>query len=240
MSATRRTETFPTGDTRCSITVSMASGQIEVRAFDAQHVTVDLESHHADLWEISRFGDTVAIHAPRRRSGKSARLSLQLPTGTNIRIDAASADMVMHGTLGDVRVRTASGDLRADDVERIDFGSASGDVKVRTVTGRVVASTASGDVRADRVGGDCQCGTASGDVRIDRCDGDAIDVKTVSGNIQLGLPAGIRVDPDIATLSGRTRMPTPRPAVAGDTPRRNVRVRLRAVSGDITIERVDG
>lgn len=239
MSAVRRTETFPTGDVRCSVTVTMASGQIEVRAFEAQHVGVDLESHHADLWEISRFGDTVAIHAPRRRSGKSARLSLQVPSGTHLRIDAASADMVMHGSLGDVRVRTASGDLRADDVERIDFGSASGDVKVRTVNGRLVASTASGDVRADRVGDDCQCGTASGDVRIDCCDGDAIEVKTVSGNILLGLPAGIRVDPDIATLSGRTRMPTPRAAPPVDAPRRNVRVRLRAVSGDITIERVD-
>ena len=218
----------------------MASGQLEVRAFDAQHVTVDLDTDHADDWDISPFGDTIVVRAPRRRRTRSAKLALQVPTGTNISIDAASADMVMHGTLGDVRVRTASGDLRADDVERIDFGSASGDVKVRTVTGRLTASTASGDVRADRVGDDCQCGTASGDVRIDRCDGDTIEVKTVSGDILVGLPAGIRVDPDIATLSGRTRLPSPRPAAAGDAPRRNVRLRLRAVSGDITIERVDG
>jgi DUF4097 and DUF4098 domain-containing protein YvlB len=240
VSAVRRTETFPTGHAHCTVSVSMASGQIEVRAIDALHVSVDLDADHADDWDVSQFGDSVVVRAPRRRRTRSAKVGLQVPIGTDIRIEAASADVVMHGTVGDVRVRTASGDLRADEVARLDFGSASGDVQVHTVTGRLMASTASGDVRATRVGDDCQCGTASGDVRIECCDGDSIDVKTVSGDIQLGLPAGIRVDPDIHTLSGRTRLPAPRTSPApADAPRRNVRLRLRAVSGDVTVERID-
>ena len=52
-------------------------------------------------------------------------------------------------------------------------------------------------------------GTTSGDVRIDRADGSSIGVKCISGDVTLGLPAGIRVEPDISTLSGRTSLPTP-------------------------------
>jgi hypothetical protein len=60
----------------------------------------------------------------------------------------------------------------------------------------------------------------------------------VSGDIAIGLPGGIRVEPDISTLSGRTKLPS-RPPAATTEPRRPVRVRLRSVSGNITIERVD-
>lgn len=234
----RRTETFPTGDARSTVTIDMASGQIEVRAIATSEIVVHLDTDQAGDWDISKFGDNVVVRAPRRRRMRSAKLYVQVPEHTNVSVDAASADLSMAGTLGDVRVRTASGDVRADIVERLDVSSASGDVNVRRVTGRLVASTASGDIRADRVDDDCHCGTASGDVRIDCCAGDAVEVKTVSGDIQLGLPSGIRVDPDISTLSGRTRLPQPRPTTT-DAPRRNVRVRLRAVSGDITIDRSD-
>jgi DUF4097 and DUF4098 domain-containing protein YvlB len=233
----RRTETFPTGERRASVTVDTASGQIELRALDVVAITVDVDADQANDWDISQFGDNVVVRAPRRRRMRNAKIYVQVPTGTNVGVDAASADVALHGTFGDVRIRTASGDVRADECERLDVGSASGDVNVRRVSGRLSVSTASGDIRADRVGDDCQCGTASGDVRIDCCDGDAIEVKTVSGDIQLGLPSGIRVEPDIATLSGRTRLPQPAPSSPADGPRRNVRVRLRAVSGDITIDR---
>jgi DUF4097 and DUF4098 domain-containing protein YvlB len=79
-------------------------------------------------------------------------------------------------------------------------------------------------------------------VRIGRCDGAEISVKTVSGDIVIGLPTGIRVEPDIATMSGKVSLPAAaskpneRGAIAE---RRAVRLRLRAVSGDIRVLRAD-
>jgi len=63
----------------------------------------------------------------------------------------------------------------------------------------------------------------------------------VSGDITIGLPSGIRVDPDLATFSGKTRLPRPRPesSAPSEVPRRLVRVAVKTVSGDITIERAD-
>ena len=74
---------------------------------------------------------------------------------------------------------------------------------------------------------------------IRRCLGNDIAIKTISGDVTVGLPSGIRVHPDIATLSGRTTLPAPgavAPVDAGS--RREVRLRLRTVSGDIRVERV--
>jgi len=77
---------------------------------------------------------------------------------------------------------------------------------------------------------------ASGDVVVRQYAGASVAVRTVSGDVRLGLPSGIRVEPQISTLSGKVDLP----AGTGELTtgeRRVVRVRLRTVSGDIRIER---
>jgi DUF4097 and DUF4098 domain-containing protein YvlB len=116
------------------------------------------------------------------------------------------------------------------------LSAVSGDYSGRSVGGRFHASTASGDIRVGHVGGDVEVATTSGDIRIERCDGDDITARSVSGDVSVGLPTGIRVDADLSTLSGRTTLPEPTPSSA-DEPRRPVRLRLRSVSGDLRVER---
>jgi hypothetical protein len=236
----RRIERFTITGARTTLSIDIASGTIEVRATADAVVTVNLDTEHAGEWDISQLGDLVTVRAPRRRGfrNRSAKVFIETPSGTHLEIAGASADMSLAGSLGDVRIRTASGDVRADEVQSLDVGTASGDVKVDRVVGRLAVSTASGDVAVQRCAGDIDVGTASGDVRIGRYDGDAVNVKVISGDISLGLPPGIRVEPDISTLSGRTKLPS-RPALPSTEPRRPVRVHLRSVSGDIAIERVD-
>ena len=45
-----------------------------------------------------------------------------------------------------------------------------------------------------------------------------VAVKTVAGNLDVGLPEGVRVSPEITTFSGSTRLPEPRRSDA-DGPR---------------------
>ncbi len=241
----RRTETFTswsgaTTGNHTSVHIDIPSGTVEVRGIESSTLTVRLDTDQPDEWDVSQFGDTVTVRAPRRRGlrMRSAQLHIEAPIGTHVDVNVASADVGLSGQLGEVRIRSASGDVRAAVLERLDVSTASGDIRADTVHGRLTATTASGDIRADRVGDDVEAGTASGDIRVDHCDGSSIDAKTVSGDIQIGLPAGIRVEPDIATMSGRTIMPKPVAASPTVEPRRTVRVRLRSVSGDITIERV--
>ena len=241
----RRTETFTswpgaTTGNHTSVNIDIPSGSVEVRGVESSTITVQLDTDQPDEWDVSQFGDTITVRAPRRRGLRlrSAKIHIEAPIGTQIDLNASSADVSLSGRLGEVRIRSASGDVRAAVLDRLDVSTASGDIRVDTVHGTLTATTASGDIRADRVGDDIEAGTASGDIRIGRCDGSSIDARTVSGDVQLGLPAGIRVEPDIATMSGRTTMPKPVAAPPAVEPRRTVRVRLRSVSGSITVERV--
>jgi len=263
----RRDERFVVGE-RAHLDVSVAAGQLEVITAVGNEIHIAADGSNADELEISQIGDTVSIReSPRWLSrNRSIRLLVEVPERTPLTVKGSSIDVVMRGSLGEVRCRTASGDVQIDDVERLEvstasgdvrarsvngdaeFNSASGDVSLTTVTGRLTAQLASGDLVADVVGAGLAIGTSSGDVRIGRCDGSDINIKTVSGDIVLGLPTGIRVDPDISTMSGKVSLPSAasRPADASassasaesSAERRSVRLRLRAVSGDVRILRV--
>lgn len=234
----RTTHTLNVGG-RTNLDLDVASGSVEVRESRDGVVNVNIDADNADEWEVLQLGDSVSVRFGRRRGWKSrgARILVDAPSQTHVAVSSASADVSLVGRMGEVRIRTASGDIRADSVERLDASTASGDIKVGSVTGRLSANTASGDVKADAVADDLDAGTASGDVRIGRCDGANVNVKSVSGDIVIGLPAGIRVEPEISSLSGRTTLPAPSKTPV-DGPRRSVRLRLRTVSGNITIERV--
>jgi len=73
-------------------------------------------------------------------------------------------------------------------------------------------------------------------VTIRRYTGASVAIRTVSGDVRVGLPSGIRVDPEISTMSGKVSLPPPADATTSGE-RRTVKVRLRTVSGDIRIER---
>lgn len=249
-----RRETFEvTGESRLDI--ETRTGSVDVRVGAPGRVSVEIDSNAADEWDVSRFGEAVTVRPGGGWRSRSARIIVEVPPGTDVDVRGASTTVTLLGALGSARVRTASGDLRCDTVTELEANSASGDVRVTSVTGgavvstvsgdieivsvggRLMATSASGDVKVHRLSGDAHISTTSGDVRLGRFDGSEIAVRCVSGDVELKLPGGIRVEPDISTLSGRTRLPKPAPAATDVGERRVVRLGLRTVSGDITIER---
>ena len=255
----RRDERFAV-EGRARLDVNVPTGSIQVHVGEDGAVDVSIESTNTDEFEVTCIGNSVSVVQPSRWLMRSTntRLVVRVPRGSDVEVRSASGDVELRGMLGAVRARTASGDVDAEHVGRLEantasgnarvaaasgdasFNTASGDVSLGRIDGRLTASLASGDLRAEWTSGSVDVGTASGDVSIARCDGDEIVVKTVSGDIHLGLPSGIRVEPEIATLSGRTVLPEPSGAPSSTTTRRVVRVRLRSVSGDIRIDRVAG
>jgi DUF4097 and DUF4098 domain-containing protein YvlB len=251
----RREERFEVGEL-ARVDVDISTGSVQARTGPVGVVEVVVDAGGADQFEVSRLGDTVTVRAPSgwfARGGK-ANVSVVVPPRTDMAINVSTAEINLRGDLGALRLRTASADVAVDEATRVEAHSASGDVRIGAageahvssasgdirighVLGGLTASSASGDVSADRVGGRVDVSTTSGDIRLRRCDGDDIGAKTVSGDISLGLPPGIRVVPDISTLSGSTTLPKG-PVSSAEVPRRTVRIRARAVSGDVRIERV--
>lgn len=253
-----RHEEFAVGD-RPAASIEIRSGALEVRTGGDGRVVVALDGPDVDQWAVAQLGDSVSVEPPSRGGwrSRSTRVLIEVPVGADIDVRSASADVALSGEFGATRIKSASGDVRVGTVTRLDIdtasgdatatavaagtscSTASGDVELGRVGGRLTVSTASGDVRVAEADDDVEIGSASGDVRVDRCGGSNIAVKTISGDVVVGLPSGIRVEPDITTLSGRTHLPEPVPG-SGAEPRRVVRVGLKTVSGDIMIRRVGG
>jgi DUF4097 and DUF4098 domain-containing protein YvlB len=253
----RRDETFTVGE-HVLLDVELPGGDILLRSGVSGAVSISIEASAADSFDVGQLGDCISIRASRR--SRSARLVVDVPTGTDVTVKGASVDVAAPGALGALRVQSASGDVAAEDLVRVDvsvvsgsirlelvrdnasFTATSGDVVVGSIGGRLVATLKSGDLNINEVGGDAEVQSASGDVTIRRCEGSTVTVRTLSGDIHLGLPSGIRVDPEISTLSGTVSLPDRGGtySAAGSPPtaqRRSVKVRLRSVSGDIRIER---
>lgn len=253
----RRDETFTVGAV-ARLDVDVHAGSVLVRTGTTGSVSVSIEAADPDLVDVSHLGDAVTIRHGGRwlGRGRPLKVSIEVPPKAEVIAHTASADVRLLGDFGPSRVRTTSGDIEVERIERADLDATSGDLRVQAVStnlavssisgdvtvghvgGRLSASITSGDLRVDRVDGPIEIATTSGDVVVRRCTGDDISMKSVSGDVAIGLPGGIRVDPDISTLSGRTTLPRPAAGASAGEERRRVRLRIQTISGNIRIDRV--
>ena len=182
-------------------------------------------------------------------------IAIRCPEGADIELTTHSSDLEGRGPLGDVSVKSASGDVSLGDVRQLPFNTASGDLWAGAVEGNLTAKSASGDVDIRSVGGPSTVNTVSGDVRIGRTEetalvnavsgdidleavGAAVRISAVSGDVSVAARPGLALWIDAQSVSGTMQseldvadMP---PADAGESP---VELRVRTVSGDVRISR---
>ncbi len=254
-------QTFSVGDSPRFV-ASISSGSVEVVESAPGSIDLRIESSREAEFEVSHSGDTVTVRRPPNGGGWSrresnTRLRVAVPVGTTVRISCASADVTTEVRLNEAYIDTASGDVAIWEVKNakvktasgdvaigtasgdISLRTASGDVKVGDATGRIELSTASGSVDLGRARGDVTSSTASGDLDIERYEGTDLDLKSASGSMRVALPAGTKVALDAQSLSGRIRLPERNPSRASRADRLQVRARLRTISGDIELIRLD-
>lgn len=103
-------------------------------------------------------------------------------------------------------VSTASGNIELNNVSgRISVNTASGNVRLKDVNGTIQASTASGDLSVREAVGSVSAKSASGDVEVEitRLEGsDNLEFTTASGNVRVRLPQNLDADVDMSTSSG--------------------------------------
>ena len=249
-----------------ALNIKIQAGRVDVAEGPPGRVTIEVSTRDPESIEVVQTGDT--IYVSDNRSGwvvrGTVRITATVPPGTDLEVGSASADVhadvdlgnfICRTASGDVsfrsvqslEVKTASGSVRGDSAEGdVRVNSASGDVWIQRVGGRLTAALASGDVRTDEVGGDLRANSASGDLRIERFRGDEVTIKSVSGDLVIGFPKGIRLDAEVNTLSGHVHLPTlpssessPPSHVESldpiERPKRRVRLSAKTVSGDIRI-----
>ena len=236
------------------IEARIATGRISVETTDDESIEVSVHGSAESSVEVSQLGDTIIIQQPRGRARASLAVVVRTPRNSNVTISGAALDCRIGGDVGEVAVKTASGDVRVESASRANIKTASGNVEVDAVGGPIVVAGAAADVRVGEAtgpvsvsvaSGDTRIGvardtvevtTVSGDVYIGVSHGPSIKVKALSGDFDIGLPTGVRVEPDINTMTGTVKVPERDPDASAPT--RTVQLTARTTSGNVEIRRV--
>jgi hypothetical protein len=274
-----RTETFPT-PRRLALHVKLPRGDVEVETADVQEATVELiGSSERALQQIERSEirfenrgdhDELIVDADPEDFGWSAgrvklsislgsrrdhiKVRIRVPHGTTLRTESGSADVSAVGRYASVEVRTASGDVVVDEVERdaevkvasgdvridrvggsLKLQTAAGDLSVGPVGGKAEIKTAAGDVSLEEVGASLSVNSVSGDVRVGAVTEGKVELKSVSGDMLIGVRRGTRVWMDVKTVTGDARSELESGDDDGEGPL--VELKATAMSGDIKIVR---
>lgn len=224
---TDRREVFEVGS-RPQIDIKLPAGDVQVLEGAAGRVEVELSGRGVDRFIVEQVGDIIRVAPERDRNLRFAShdLVVRAPAGSVVYGRIASADVLIDVALSELDLKTASGEVRVRDISGdATIASGSGDVVVGHVTGRLRVATASGDVRVDAVDGGADINAAAGDIIVDRSDGD-LNLKSASGDVVVGNCCGD--DVSCKSMSGDVRIGFP----AG----RTLDLDVQTLSGDLRSE----
>jgi DUF4097 and DUF4098 domain-containing protein YvlB len=155
----------------------------------------------------------------------------------NVTVKTASGDITVGNVGGDLKVATVSGDLRCSSVEGpAVFSTTSGDLEVGAAGSRVEVKATSGNVRLGELARGARIVNVSGDVRVLALDEGTLQVRSVSGDVSVGIARGADLHVDVETLSGRVHSDIPlNDAPATKRSDTKVDLSVRSVSGDVEI-----
>lgn len=183
----------------------------------------------------SRDGRTL-VHIPEPPGrGRSPQVVVEVavPPGTAVAAEAAEAEVVCLGLVGDLFARTTSGSVHAEHVAgRLDVRTGRGPVTVHLCQGSSVVAVADAGVIIRACEAPLRVSGRSGDVHVWRLASSA-DLSTSTGNLRIGWAAGRAVSLDVSSGTGRLDVGVPHDPHAADV------LSVRTISGDVRVAPAD-
>jgi DUF4097 and DUF4098 domain-containing protein YvlB len=233
---------------------------VECRAAgNRQHVSVKLP-HVYGMRLLRRNAVTVRVEVPEGAdvavATASANVEIDGPVGevefktasgnasidvvTDVTTKTASGTVTIGKVGGDIRAHTVSGDLRCSSVAGAAlFSATSGNVELGAAGSRVEVKVTSGDVRLGDLAHGAQVMNVSGSVRVLALGEGTLKVRSVSGDVSIGVARGVDLHVDVETASGIVHSDIPLDSVPseGERPETRVDLSVRSVSGNVEIGR---
>jgi DUF4097 and DUF4098 domain-containing protein YvlB len=154
------------------------------------------------------------------------------------RIETGSGDIGVGQATGELSVKSGSGDIEIREaVGPVAVSTGSGDVRIETAHAGASAKSGSGDLLVEHANGDVALAAASGDMRVGSARRGRVTLKGASGDVLVGVPAGVPVWTDITTLTGEIHSSLAgagEPAPDSD----HLEIRAQTVSGDISLRQL--
>ena len=197
--------------------------QVQVRQVEDNRIEVKVSL--PPVWPGGDFGRSVLKFL---EGGLKGGNPFGMLTGGRVSFDLAIEvpRAAMTGGSARVRVRTANGDVKLDEVMgTIDVATANGEVTVSDAGGDISIHAANGDLSLERPSGRVTARTATGDVSIKGGELSRFTLTTVNGDATV--ETGLTGDSSrIESVNGDIRLDLTLPASTGGT------LSVRSVSGD--------
>ncbi|MFB7918747.1 DUF4097 domain-containing protein [Streptomyces sp. NPDC056061] len=155
----------------------------------------DQDVRAADQTEVTYTSGVLTIRTPKQRYllGRTGTVdvAVELPTGSRVDVTGAWAQVLGEGRLGEVRVKTSSGDVRLDTTGPLKLSASHGSITVERIEGTAEITTSSGSLRVGTIDGPAvlknshgstTVGAATGDLRVSGANGD-IDIVRAEGPV---------------------------------------------------------
>lgn len=210
------------------VSVDNAAGTIKVTGWEKAEVlvkgTLGAGASGLDLSGSSRK-TSIEVEVEGNPHGVRSDLDIYVPAGSRLEIDAYQAEITVTGVKGGVNVETVNGGISITGPSKsVDAQSVNGAVEVvgagsrvhaETVNGRVTVKDANGEVNASTVNGallvvggafeTAHLETVSGSARFEGSlsRSGSLSVESVSGGVELVLPATLSADFSVTTFSGK-------------------------------------
>lgn len=176
-----------------------------------------------------------------------------------VKVQAASGTIRVEKIDRDAQLSTASGSISATDIgSDVRVKSATGSVMVSNTRGDVIVEALAGTIHISRPGGRIEADTASGEVVIEGASSDVKahaasgrvsvqgnpgaesywELKTVSGSVQLGVPASANLHLSAEATSGEIR--TDIPIVVEEQGKHSLRAHMGNGGGRVDVRTVSG
>jgi len=188
-----------------SVRVRNVSGDVNIRGYDGDQIVVAgfKEGRDANLVSVEDSSD-----------GSSVDVRARYPENCNcnagVRFEVQVPRSIGYNF---EHISTASGNIKIDSVTGdVTAKTASGEIEIDNVTGRVSAHTASGNVGLKNIKGTASARAASGNVNasIARLDGsESMTFSTASGDVTVRMPAELDADVEMHSMSGSLRTDFP-------------------------------
>jgi DUF4097 and DUF4098 domain-containing protein YvlB len=215
-----------------------------------------------DMSRMRNISITYTIQVPRATevdaNVASGAQTIRDVTGP-VTVRAASGSIRLENIQRDAEVTTASGTISASDVgSDLHVSTASGNVELSGIKGNVRASTVSGVIHITKPGARVEAGNTSGEIEIQGASNDvkahAIsglvsvhgnpgadsywDLKSVSGGVQLHVPAAANLHLSAEASSGDIRSDIP--IVVEEQGKHTLRAHMGSGGGRVDVHTVSG
>ncbi|MFH8978684.1 DUF4097 family beta strand repeat-containing protein [Streptomyces sp. NPDC017890] len=164
---------------------------VEVRPRDPEK---DVDVRAADQTEVTYASGVLTVRTPKAglfgRTG-TVDVTVELPTGSHVDLTGAWTQVLGEGRLGEVRVKTSSGDVRLDATGPLKLTASHGTISVDRVEGAAEITTSSGSLRVGLLDGPAvlknshgttTVGAATGELRVSGANGD-IDIARAEDSV---------------------------------------------------------